>query len=80
MIVFQKENYQEALKWLNENYVEFPWNSQDLSEATLDEGPGLLITTEMITGKIGLGKAVGPSDTEMLKPVAVELHDLVGDL
>ena len=68
------------------NYVEFPWNSQDLSEETLVHGPGLLITTEMIMGKIGLGKVVGPSDTlstiaEMLKPVAVELHDpLVGDL
>ena len=63
------------------NYVEFPWNSQDIIKETLVDGQGLLITTEMITGKIGHGKAIGPSDTstiaEMLKPVTVELHDLI---
>ena len=63
-----KEHYERLLN------VEFPWNSEDLSEESPVEGPSEPITFEMITKvitKLASGKAAEQSGivAEMLKPV-----------
>ena len=77
-----KKHYEHLLN------VEFPWNSDNLSEESPVEGRSEPITTEMITkaiSKIVSGKAARPSGivAEMLKPVgeagAADVHDPIKD-
>ena len=74
-----KQHYERLLN------VEFPWNTEDLSEESPVEGPSEPITLEMITKaitKMASGKAAGPSGivAEMLKPVGVAVAEEVFDL
>ena len=79
------EHYERLLN------VEFPWNTEELSEESPVGGPSESITLEMIfvtkaISKMASGKAAGSSGTvaEMLKPVGedgtIEVCDLIEDI